>query len=277
MNEVGIAFLYTIIAGLATGLGGIIAIAKKSVSGRMLAISLAFAAGVMIFVSFTEILFDAYHDIYYLYLTRGSSNPENVAFFIISLSFFLGVILMAIFDKLIPEDEINIEDNKITTNEIYNEIEKKKLKRVGIMSAIAVTIHNMPEGIMVFLAAMINPTLGIGVCFAIAIHNIPEGIAIAAPIYNATGNRLKALKYAFLSGLSEPVGGMVAFIVLINLTDVQQIFPVIFAAVSGIMVYVSLASLLPTAYKFEKGTQVTKALFFGMAFMALSLVFLGLF
>jgi len=273
MNEVLVAFLLTIFAGLATGVGGLIVVWTKNTSQKFLATCLAFAAGVMVYISFAEVLFAAIGDMEEMLYYDEVYHYEGWSVLIISVSFFIGVICMALFDKLLPQD-VKVGDTANAGIELSTE-ERKELKRTGLLSTFAVSIHNLPEGLMVFMAALMDPAMGLGIALAIAIHNVPEGIAIAAPILNATGSKAKALWYSTLSGLTEPLGAFIAWVLFMNIfEDLEDLFPIIFAWIGGIMVFVAIAQLLPAAQKFGKHGDVMKWLFLGMAFMAASLVFL---
>ena len=242
MNNVTLAFMLTILAGLTTGLGGLLVMFSKTTNKKMLCVYLSFAAGAMLYLSFAEVLFESF---------------EILEYSIATVAFFVGVALMAIVDKLIPHEH---ED-------------EKELQRTGIMSFLAVAIHNFPEGFVTFVATMHNPALGIAIAIAISIHNIPEGIAIATPIYHATGSKVKAVGMSVLSGLTEPLGAIAAWIVLQRVTgDLDGLFGVVFAVVGGIMVFVAIHQLLPVAQKHCKHHTVMKWLFSGMIAMAISLV-----
>lgn len=142
---------------------------------------------------------------------------------------------------------------------------------MGMFSALAIGIHNFPEGLATFTSALQDPTLGISIAVAIAIHNIPEGIAVSVPLYYATGSKKKAFKWSFLSGLAEPVGATIGFLILMPfMSDV--VFGVLFASVAGIMVFISLDELLPTAEKYGEHHLAIYGLIAGMAVMALSLL-----
>jgi ZIP family zinc transporter len=153
-----------------------------------------------------------------------------------------------------------------------DEAEKsKKLKRMGVLTALAIGIHNFPEGIATFTAALTEPKLGISIAVAIAIHNIPEGIAVSVPMYFSTQSRKKAFWYSFTSGLAEPVGAIVGFFLLRAILD-DSTFGFVFAAVAGIMVFISIDELLPTAREYDTGHKSIYGLVAGMFVMALSLL-----
>ena len=147
----------------------------------------------------------------------------------------------------------------------------KKLLRMGMFTALAVGIHNFPEGLATFVAALQEPTIAIPIAVAIAIHNIPEGIAVSVPVYYATGSRKKAFLYSFLSGLSEPIGALVGYLILMPIMS-DVVFGIIFAGVAGIMVYISLDELLPSAEEYGEHHLSIYGLVAGMVVMALSLL-----
>ena len=190
------------------------------------------------------------------------------------IGFFAGMAVIALIDKFIPTAG-NPHEIK-TVEEFHKEPTQEdleRLKKMGIFTALAIAIHNFPEGIATFASAIQDPSLGIAIAIAVAIHNIPEGIAVAVPLYFATGNRKKAFKWSFLSGLSEPVGAIVAWLILMPyLTDTM--FGIIFAAVAGIMVFISLDELLPAAQKYDQTHLAIYGVVSGMIVMALSLLLL---
>lgn len=268
MSDVIFAFLLTLIAGLFTGIGGLIALFAKKDNTNFLAICLSFSAGVMIYISFVEIFDKARESLEY-------AHGDEVGFFVASLAFFGGILIILLIDRLIPHEDETLQSlTPIEDNSMLVEKDMTSLKRMGLMSALAIAIHNFPEGLVTFMAALQDPTLGIAIAFAIAIHNIPEGIAMAIPIYYATGSKKKAILISVLSGLTEPLGALAAYFFLLNFFS-ESMFGIIFAAVGGIMVYISFNQLLPTAQKYGNHRTVMKGLFAGMIVMALSLVILG--
>jgi zinc transporter, ZIP family len=157
----------------------------------------------------------------------------------------------------------------VELNEV-EEKERKGLMRMGLFTALAIAIHNFPEGLATFLATIEEPALGIAFAVAIAIHNIPEGVAVSIPIYRATGSRLKAFWYSFASGLAEPVGALAGYFLFLQFMN-EYVFGVIFAGVAGIMIYISLDELLPTAKRYDHHLPIM-GVFVGMLIMAASLV-----
>ena len=253
----------TVFAGLATGIGSIMSFLSKNFNPKFLAASLGFSAGVMIYVSLVEIFGKAKVS---LIASHGIKNGNIYTV----IAFFAGIALIFIIDKLIPSYE-NPHEIKNIEEKNLNPANNKKLLRMGLFSALAIAIHNFPEGLATFMAALTDPTLGISIAVAIAIHNIPEGIAVSVPIYYATRNRSKAFWLSFLSGLAEPVGAVLGYFILRNFFN-DSTFGVIFASVAGIMVYISLDELLPTAEEYGEHHIAIGGLIAGMAIMAVSLL-----
>ncbi len=258
------AFGLTLFAGLSTGIGSVMSFFSKKFNPYFLCGALGFSAGVMIYVSFVEIFFKAKTS---LSLSLG----DKTGYFITVISFFSGIALIALIDKLVPSYENPHEIKNIDPENVKAEKDNNKLKRMGIFSAIAIAIHNFPEGLATFMSALNDPALGISIAVAIAIHNIPEGIAVSVPIYYSTKSRTKAFKYSFLSGLAEPVGAIVGFFLLGAFFN-ELTFGIVFAGVAGIMVYISLDELLPTAEEYGKHHIAIGGLIAGMLIMATSLL-----
>ncbi len=270
-NQVILAFSLTLFAGLATAIGGIIALWSKRTSPKFLSFVLGFSAGIMIYVSFVEIFIKAQESlIAHLGETRGMQMTV--------LSFFAGIAIIAIIDKLVPSVANPHEIQSITKLEEEGveavQFNKEKLMRMGMVMALAIGIHNFPEGLATFMATLDDPSVGIAIAVAIAIHNIPEGIAVAIPIYYATNDRKLAFKYCLISGLAEPVGALVGYILLYNFFN-DLVFGVVFGLISGIMVFISLDQLLPTAREYGEHHLSIYGLVAGMAVMAVSLLLLG--
>lgn len=268
MSNVVMAFLLTLIAGLATGIGSFIAFFAKKTNTKFLCISLGFSAGVMIYVSMIEIFQGAKESL----VGAMGVKAGNI---ITVVSFFAGIAIIAIIDKLVPKEENphelkTMED--INGSATYNKSKQDKiLLRTGLVTALAIGIHNFPEGLATFVSALDNVSLAIPITIAIAIHNIPEGISVSVPIYYATGDRKKAFIYSFLSGISEPVGAIVGYVLLRNIFN-DVTLGVLLAAVAGIMVFISIDELLPTARKYGEHHLSIYGLVAGMAVMAISLI-----
>lgn len=288
-----IAFLLTLGAGLATGFGSLIALLSDTTSKKTLSIALGFSAGVMLYISFTELLTLSQKS---LSMALGDSLGHWASIG----GFFAGILLIGLIDFLVPNAENPHElhlveetytksgqDKALSHEDIENDInqsskvlkasdsdlktpEERRLMRLGVMSALAIGIHNFPEGLATFIAALHDVDLGISIAVAIAIHNIPEGIAVSVPIYFATKSRRKAFRYSFLSGLAEPAGAIVGFLILLPFLN-ETIFGLLFAFIAGIMVYISLDELLPAAREYDEHHLAILGLVAGMAIMAISL------
>ncbi len=267
-SQVLLAFGLTLFAGISTGIGSAIAFFAKKTNTTFLSLSLGFSAGVMIYVSFVELFFSSKEALSLVY-------GENRGYVYATLSFFGGMALIAIIDKLIPEKENphEIHDAELLAsgNEREEKIKSKQLLRVGMVTALVLAIHNFPEGMVTFLAGLQDVKIAIPIAIAIAIHNIPEGISVSIPIYYATGNRKKAFRLSFLSGLAEPAGALVGFLLLKPFLN-DTLFGICFGAIAGIMVFISLDELLPAAEKYGKHHMAIYGLMAGMVIMALSLL-----
>ncbi|MGB4985714.1 MAG: zinc transporter ZupT [Erysipelotrichaceae bacterium] len=262
MGNFWLALLMTTIAGLSTGLGGLIAFFAKKTKTSFLSICLGFSAGVMIYVSMVELLSESN-------LLLSNSNGEKLGTLYSMLGFFGGVIFIAIIDKMIPEKQNphHVMSPKHADREFKKAL---KLKRVGVLTAVSIAIHNFPEGIATFVSAMQSIEIAIPIVIAIAIHNLPEGIAVSVPIYYATGNRLKAFKLSLLSGLAEPIGGIIGYLLLAPYLN-DTLNGLLYAAIAGIMVYISFDELLPSAREYGNDHLAIYGLFFGMLVMGLSM------
>lgn len=275
MNTVISALILTLIAGSATGIGGALVLFKKKISSNFLACALGISAGVMIFISLAEL----YPEAQAMIDSTGVKHGKAFAL----IAFFVGMGIITLIDFAIPEYEnpheasgLSLDARTAAVGVLDRAGNEKALHRLGILSALAIAIHNFPEGIATFIGALNDPEMGAGITFAIAIHNIPEGIAVAIPIYYATKKKGKALLYATLSGLSEPIGALLSYgiaaIFGIELTGGSPAFPLVLAAVAGIMIYISLDELLPTAEKYGKHHIAIAGVVGGMAIMGISLL-----
>lgn len=261
-----LAFGLTLFAGLSTGIGSAIALLARRTSTRFLTVALGFSAGVMIYVSFVEIFSKARTVLVAVY------KSETVGSWVTVGAFFAGILLIALIDKLVPTFENPHEVREVEEMQDRERAEKfRGLHRMGVFTALAIAIHNFPEGLATFAGALKDPKLGVAIAIAIAIHNIPEGIAVSIPIYYATGSRKKAFWYSFLSGVAEPLGAAIGFGLLATFFN-DVIFGVLFAAVAGIMVFISLDELLPSAEKYGEHHLAIYGLISGMAVMAISLL-----
>jgi ZIP family zinc transporter len=288
---------------MATGIGSVIAFTASRTNYRFLSIATGFSAGVMLYVSFVEIFFKGSESLVAVYGETGG-QWANV------LSFFGGILLIGLVDRFVPAAEnphetpsehetAPLHDPEAPLADIQTlkrppqhgldvappiaaarpgqAPDQAKLMRMGLFTALAIAIHNFPEGLATFLAALEDPSLGLAIAIAIALHNIPEGISVSVPIFYATGNRKRAFVYSMLSGVAEPVGAGVAYVALRIVAGQGGVLPpqimgVLFAMVAGIMVYISLDELLPTSQAYGKGHDSLYGLVAGMAVMAMSLL-----
>jgi len=262
-GNVWLAFGLTAIAGLSTGIGSAIALFAKKTNKKFLSVSLGFSAGVMVYVSMVEIFFKAQKS---LQAAMGD-KPGSIATVI---AFFVGMLLIGIIDRLIPQKD-NPHEIKIVEESTATHRNKSKLMRTGLLTALAIAIHNFPEGLATFVSALQEPSLAIPIVVAIAIHNIPEGIAVSVPIYYATGDKKKAFLYSFASGLSEPIGAIIGYLILMPFMN-DMVYGLLFAGVAGIMVFISLDELLPSAKEYGEHHLSIYGLVAGMAVMAVSLL-----
>lgn len=258
------AFGLTLFAGLSTGIGSAIAFFSDRTNTRFLSIALGLSAGVMIYVSFVEILVKAHAS-----LAAVLGEPQ--ASWATTGGFFGGILLMAALDRLPALEGGNPHELRRVEEMDAVAAQQHRLMRMGMFSAIAIALHNFPEGLATFLSALDDPSLGLSIAVAIAIHNIPEGIAVAVPIFYATGSRRRAFRLSFLSGLSEPMGAVIGYFLLLPFMS-DAVFGVVFAAVAGIMVFISLDELLPAAERYGEHHGAIYGLIAGMGIMALSLL-----
>ena len=261
-HNILIPLLLTLGAGLATGIGSAIAFFAKRTNKRLLSFSLGLSGGVMIYVSFVELFQQAN-------TTLSAEWGAHTGVIVTVASFFAGILLIGVIDRLVPSIENPHEAHRV--EEMDHQPHNPRLMRMGVMTALAIGIHNFPEGIATFTSAVDNMALGVAIAVAIAIHNIPEGIAVSVPIYQATGSRKKAFCYSFLSGLAEPLGALIGWLLLMPIMT-DTVFGIIFAAVAGIMVFISFDELLPAAREYGEHHLSIYGLISGMAVMAVSLL-----
>lgn len=260
LSTIAMALGLTLFAGLSTAIGGAIAVGRKEPGPKFLAASLGLSAGVMLYVSFMEILPEAANYFGEVYSTDFRAMGAAVT------AFFGGIAVIAIIDRLVPE-EINPHEPS-TTDE---DARKRRLMKAGLFTAGALAVHNFPEGFATFVSGLEDLSIAIPIAVAIAIHNIPEGIAVAVPLREALGSRKKAFWWATASGLAEPLGALIGFLILMPLLG-PMTMGIALAGVAGIMVFISLDELLPTAEEFGEHHSAIYGLIAGMAIMAFSLL-----
>jgi zinc transporter, ZIP family len=263
-----LAFAVTAGAGLATGIGAGIGLFARRTNHLFLALALAFSAGVMLYVSFVEILPKSLG-----FLEAEPGDAEGLLQ--MSLAFLGGLIVMALLYRVLPDLELPTPSQPAVAETAgvvrQDNPGQKVLLRAGLLVALAVTLHNFPEGIATFFLTLDDPSVGLAVGVAIAIHNIPEGIAVAVPLYFALGRRGPAFALGLVSGLAEPLGALLGYWILAPFIS-DTVLGVLFAAVAGVMVYISLDSLLPAARQYGKGQVVIYGVIAGMSIMAASLI-----
>jgi len=274
--NVGFALLLTTLAGLSTGIGSAIAYFIRKPKYSHLAVLLGFSAGVMVYISFAELL---------------KTAIDKVGFGMANIGFFGGIVLIGVVDLLIPHEyeEERLDETRASIISRNNSSQKKEaellssspqrqsslLMRAGLFTALGIAIHNFPEGLVTFSSvATGDVALGLAVAIAIAIHNIPEGIAVSIPIFYATGNRRRAFLISFLSGLAEPVGALIGYAILLPFLT-PALLSTLLAFVAGIMIYISLDELLPLAHRYGQEHLVIIGVGAGMLVMAASLFLLS--
>jgi len=264
LSHVGLAFALTLLAGLSTGIGSLIALLARRTNTAFLSLALGFSAGVMIYVSMVEI--------YPLAQQTALKTWGSWGLWAAAGAFFAGIIFIAVIDRLVPSYENPHEPRLLEAmEENAAPRPEDKLFRTGILAALAIAVHNFPEGMATFLSVLQEPALGVAIAIAIGIHNVPEGIAVSVPVYYATGDRKKAFFYSFLSGLSEPLGAVIGYLVLLPIIS-ESLLALLFASVAGIMIFVSLDELLPAAREYGEAHHSVYGIIAGMMVMALSLL-----
>lgn len=301
MTDVWIALGLTAFAGMSTAIGSAIAFTAERTNYRLLSVATGFSAGVMLYVSFVEIF---HKGVDVLSTAYGAYWGQWIHL----ASFFGGLLLIGIVDNLIPAaenpHEVHAHDETAPLHSASAPLpdfdtiaqhpaeyslsglhdhrrHRRKLMRMGVFAATAIAIHNFPEGLATFVTALQDPNVGVAIAVAVALHNIPEGISVAVPIFYATGNRARAFVYSCLSGLAEPLGAIVAYVMLRLLTGGEtgaipsEVVGVLFGGVAGIMVYISLDQLLPTSRAYGRGHDSLLGLMAGMGVMAISLLLMS--
>jgi len=264
------AILLTTLAGLSTGIGSAIAFFIRTPKYSYLAVAMGFSAGVMVYISFTELL---------------GTAIENVGFATANIAFFVGIGFIALIDILVPheykEERIRGASQSVAGQQGVTGLppqltapSQSTLMRSGVLIALGIAIHNFPEGLVTFCSAATGDVaFGVTIAIAIAIHNIPEGIAVSVPIFYATGNRRKAFTYSFLSGVAEPVGAFIGYGILFSFLT-PELLSSMLAFVAGIMVFISLDEILPLAHRYGREDLVAVGVGIGMLVMAASLFLL---
>ncbi|MEL7569270.1 MAG: zinc transporter ZupT [Eubacteriaceae bacterium] len=251
------ALFLTLLAGLATGLGGLISILFKKINDKYIAFTLSFSAGVMIYISFMEILPDAIDNI--------NIYEKNGSYFLAVVIFFAGIGLMAIVNNFIDDTPVALVAN------LNEEKKRKQVLLVGIITFAGIIIHNIPEGMAAFMSSAYDLNSGIIIVIAISLHNIPEGLAVAGAIYYATHSRKKALKYTFISGMAEPAGGILAYFLFKDSINAFSM-SIIYSVAAGVMVYIALEELLIKSRKYASAALCFFGWVIGMIVISLGLM-----
>ncbi len=277
-GSVSLALALTAFAGLSTGLGALVVFFTRRPRLTMLAFGLGFSSGVMVYISLVELL--------PLAMRRFSEELAPGADWIAVACFFGGIVISSIIDRLVPEpsnphEVVALEDVRRASagrsgfSPADDSQRKKSLSRLGLLSAVAIGVHNLPEGMATFAGSIQDVSLGTSIAIAVAIHNIPEGVAVAVPVFFATGSRGKALLYSFASGLAEPIGALIVYLALMPLIEANPlVIDGMLAAVGGVMVFISFDELLPTSREYGSGHTSILGVVLGMAVMAVSLLLL---
>ncbi len=246
--NVALALILTTLAGLSTTLGSLLGLAVRKPGPRFMSAALGFSAGVMVMVSFAELL-------------QGSA--DSIGFAHAHIGFFVGIAVIFLIDYFLPHESAGHQD-------LTEQQKQSKLMRMGVLVALGIAIHNFPEGMATFAGTLQDPSLGIAIAVAIAIHNIPEGLAVSAPVYAATNSRGKAFLWSFLSGVAEPAGAGAAALVLLPFLT-PALLGWLLAFVAGVMVFIALDELVPTSFSYNQGHIAILGVILGMAVMSLSL------
>ena len=261
-----IAFAVCTAAAASTVLGSIFVLRANRADPRLLAFGLAFAGGAMVYVSLVEIFNKS------VFAFSESYGPKT-GYAYATLSFFAGIIMLAIIDRVIPNPHEGMDEREVLHEHghHHDRISTPNVARVGLLAAAAITAHNFPEGLATFFATLDNPVVGLPLAMAIAIHNIPEGVSIAIPVYYATGSRKKAVGATIISAIAEPAGALIGYLVLAPFLT-QAVFGAVFGVIAGVMVFLAIDELMPEAKRYSKGHEAVYGMVIGMAALALSLV-----
>jgi len=255
------AFLVTAGAGLATVIGGLLVLFSRKSNARLLAFGLAFASGAMVYVSLTEIFTKSVDSFSMAY------GDKDIGFAYGSAAFLIGIVVVATLDMLLPNPHHGL------VGQADSDVEESvaNLRRVGLLTMIAITAHNLPEGLATFFTMLDNPQVGMSLAVAITLHNIPEGVSIAIPIYYATNRASLAIGACFLSALAEPIGALLGYAIIGPYLS-PAVFGGVFGFIAGIMVFLSMDELLPAAKRYSQGHETVYGLVLGMISISASLV-----
>lgn len=266
ISNVIMSFSLTLAVGLSMGIGSLISFFVKEANKKFLALSLSFSAGIMVYVSFMAILPEG------MDLIEGSVGHEKGHMLSLG-AFFSGMILVAIIEKLVHLLDGDHGDHGHSGHHHMN-TEVDHLNKLGLVSAIAIAVHNLPEGLAIFTAGLNDIMLAVPIALAVVMHNIPLGMAISIPIYYSTKSRKKAMIYTILVGLCQPLGAILGYVLLYKFFS-DTLFGILFSVIAGIMVFVAVDELLPTSQRYEDHHISVYGFIFGMMVMAISLSLFG--
>jgi zinc transporter, ZIP family len=259
LNTILLPFLLTLFAGLTTIIGGLSVFVSGKGNKKLLSFGLGLAGGVMIYISLVSIYSQSVEMI-------SESLSEQIASLWVIFAIGVGIVISAVIDKVIPHF-FHLHTNEDTSiKELKN---SNELYQSGIFTTFAIALHNIPEGLITFMAGVVDIRLGVSLAIAIALHNIPEGISVALPVYQATGSKSKAIGLTAIAGLAEPFGAILAILIFGSFVSSFWL-GFSFAMVAGIMLYISFDEILPTAYRLDKGHLGLYGVLFGMFVVALS-------
>ena len=251
MSNITFAFTLSTLAGLSTLLGFLPLLFRLRNEEKIILKSLAFASGVMLTVSFIDLIPESYN-------LLASIFKGFPALLLLLIFLIIGIIFSILIDKFLPSNN-NID------------IKNKKLFHLGFVSMLAIILHNIPEGIATFLSASTNQKLGLSLALAISFHNIPEGISIAIPIYFSTKNKKKAFLYTFISGFSEPVGSLIAYLFLAKYMN-DLLMSILLSFIAGLMIHIALFELLKESISYQNKKKTLLFFFIGVLFMLISII-----
>lgn len=233
--------LLSLVAGLATGIGGLIVVFLGRISDRFIAASMGFASGVMLLVSFLNLFVEAL---------------DLTSYLNVSLAFVVGSLLMIVFDSVLPHLELGKKEDGVV---------KSKLLKSGVLILIGITLHNIPEGVIISAAYSHLPELGTLIAVAVFFHNVPEGIATAIPLISGGSKKRDVILLTFISGLAEPLGALLGGTLLINASDETIGMALSFAA--GVMTYITADEIIPIAHEHGHKHAVSIGMLLGIIFM----------
>lgn len=277
-----VAFAITFAAGMATVLGSLLVIWAQRTNTRLLAFGLAFSGGAMVYVSLVEIFVKANESF-------AKTADAQTAYMYATLFFFAGVAILFAIDRFVPNPHTGLDEKQVRSAALdaapnnggeapaaFSDgqpptKQNAALARIALLAAMAITLHNLPEGLATFFATLDNPTVGLSLAIAIAVHNIPEGVSIAIPVYYASGSKTKAVAATAISGLAEPVGALIGYIALASFLS-PFVFGAVFAVIAGAMVFLALDELLPAARVYTRGHETVYGMLAGMGAIAMSLI-----